>query len=216
MPQAERKEMVTNDLVKGINRAYEGIRKGPSRGTIIAVAVFVAIVAVYFVGRHFWNASDAADSKRWLMLDESVFPEQLTGLLDESDMKDTTQYQIVRFKEARMKLAQGLRELGSGESKVREKARADVSDARKIYEELAKSSSRTPQLHQEAIWGSAKAAEALGGGDNLDDARKLYESLRKEYPNSALGKDAAKQLERLDSASTKKDLQELTRELEGK
>jgi hypothetical protein len=216
MAQAERKEMVTNDLVKGINRAYEGIRKGPSRSTIITVAVFVAIVALVFLVRYFWNASNAADSKRWLMVDEAVFPEQLTGLLDDQEIKDSTQYQIVRFKEARMKLTQGLRELGSGESKVREKARNDVTDARKIYEELAKSSSRTPQLHQEALWGAAKAYEALGGSDNLEESRKLYESLRKEYPTSALGKDAAKQLDRLDLPSTKKDLQDLTRELEGK
>src|SRR5262249_37801068 len=161
--QAERKEMVTNDLVKGINRAYEGIRKGPSRGTIITLAVIVAIVLTVILVRYFINTSNAADSKRWLMLDEAVFPAQLTGLLDDEEMKDSTQYQIVRFKEARMKLTQGLRELGSGESKVREKARNDVADARKIYEELAKSSSRTPQLHQEALWGAAKASEALGG-----------------------------------------------------
>ena len=216
MAQAERKEMVSSDLAKGINRAYEGLKKGPSRGTIITLAVVVAVVVVVLLARYFWLASNTADSKRWLLLDEAVFPDQVAALLDDAELKDTTQYQVARFKEARLKLQQGLRELGSGDSKVREKARKNVSEAREIYAELAKSSSKTPQLHQEALWGAAKAAETLGGSDNVEDARKLYESLRKEYPGSALGKDAVKQLDRLDSASTKKDLQDLARELDTK
>jgi hypothetical protein len=206
--------MVTNDLVKGINSVYEGMRKGPSRGTIITLGVVVAVVLIVVVFWYFRNASHAADSKRWLMLDEAVFPEQLTELLDEQDMKDSTQYQLARFKEARMKLAQGLRDLGSNESAVRKKAHDNVEEAKKIYEELERSSSKTsPQLHQEAIWGAAKAYEALGGGDNVREATKLYEKLQKDYPASALGKDAKKQLDRLDNPQTKKDLQDLSSEL---
>lgn len=210
--QAERKELVTNDLVKQINRAYEGIKQGPSRNTILFLVGAGVVVLIGVLFWYFWRTSAVTESHRWLALDEAVFPDQISELVNDKEIKDTPQHRIARFKEARMKMAQGLRDLGHLVPSEREKARKNLEEAVKIYEELVKTSSRTPQLHQEAIWGAAKGYEALGGTDNIDEAIKLYRSLEKEYPKSALGNDARKQLERLESPSTQKDLKEIHKE----
>ena len=100
--------------------------------------------------------------------------------------------------------AVGLKTLGDLTRK--DQAVKDIESARQIYEELAKTSGRVPLLHQEALWGAAKASESLG---NVPAATQLYEKLAKEYPNTALGKDAKKQLERLASPGAKKDIDEI-------
>jgi hypothetical protein len=205
---AEKKELERNVLVEQLSKAYEGIKQGPSRGTVIFLAVVGAAVALYFIWTWFQTSSNRTASKRWLELDEVVFPEQLEKLVDDKDLKDTPQHRLARFKEARHKLAQGLRDLGNRQ--LRKEARAQIEEGTKIYEDLAKSTGRVPLLHQEALWGAAKGSESLG---NIERARELYTQLKSDYESTALGKDARKQLDRLDSAATKKDLQELAREL---
>jgi hypothetical protein len=214
--QAERKELQGNALAQQLNRAYEGIKQGPSRGTIIVLALVITAVLLFILFRYFWVSSSSADSQRWLMVDSANFPEQLNALLDDKELKDTPQHRIVRFKEARMKMSQGLRDWGNGNSNIRERAKKNVEEAVDLYDKLAKESSRTPQLHQEALWAAAKGYETLGGSDNLARATERYETLKKEYEKSALGKDAEKQLKRLSNPSTKQTLSDLGREFDGK
>ena len=45
------------------------------------------------------------------------------------------------------------------------------------------------------MFGAAKGSESLG---EIEQAKKYYQKLVKEYPQSVFGKDAAKQLDRLD------------------
>jgi hypothetical protein len=205
---AEKKELERNVLAEKLGQAYQGIKQGPSRGTVIFLGVVAAAAILFFVFRHFYNSSNELASKRWLELDGILFPEQLDTLLEDKDLKDTPQYRLARFKEARLKLAQGLRDLGN--KQLRKEARKQIEEGTAIYEELAKSTGRIPVLHQEALWGAAKGAESLG---NIERARELYTRLKTDYETTALGKDARKQLDRLDNDATKKDLKELAREL---
>ncbi len=210
---AERKELERNVLAQQLGRAYQGIRQGPSRGTVIFLGVIVAAVLIYFVYRYFSQSSADASSHRWLKLDTALFPQQLGDLLEEGDFKDSAQYRLAQLRMARADLARGLRDLGHVNPRVRNDARERIEKAAKLYDELAKSPGRVPLLHQEALWGAAKAYEALGGADNIDAARERYEKLRSEYPTSALGKDAKKQLDRLGSDATRQELREINREL---
>jgi hypothetical protein len=213
MAQTDRKELVTNDLAKGLTSAYEGLKKGPSRGTIIGLAVLLAIVLLCILGRWYWVSSNTTESKRWQTVDGAVFPSEIVSSLDEKDLEGTSQLTALRYQTARMKLAEGVRELG--DSSTRKKGREKIAEAKTIYEDLSKkSSSLSPVLHQEALWGAAKAYEALGRSDDLDEAIKLYEKLRKEYPSSALGRDAKKQLQRLNDKETRQKIVELTRQLD--
>lgn len=222
--QAERKELERNSLAQHINRAYTGIKQGPSRGTILLLAVVIVAVLLFFLFRYFWSSSSSADSQRWLQLDQAVFPIQLTELVDDADakFKDTPQYRLAQFREARLKMSQGIRDFGNGNSSIREKAVKNIQDAIVSYDELAKQyelakqSTRTPLLHQEALWAAAKGYETLGGSDNIAKATERYETLKKDYEKSALGKDAKKQLERLSNPETKQILSDLNREFGSK
>src|SRR5262249_52985407 len=154
--------------------------------------------------RWFSRSSEATTSQRWLLLDEIVFTEQLDETLKDASLKETPQGKILSFKEARVKLAEGLRDWAADPARAREK----VEKGTELYEGLIKSSGRVPLLHQEALWGAAQGNEALG---ELAKAREHYEKLVKEYPVSALGKDARKQLDRLESEAGQKEAHELSK-----
>jgi hypothetical protein len=205
MKAEHRKELESNVLVHQLEKAYQGIRQGPSRTTVIWIVGALVVVGVYVLFRIFMSSSEATASERWLKLDDVVFPEQLEKVVTENDLKDTPQGRLARFKEARLQLSEGMRVLGNNPTEGTEK----IESATKTYEELAKSPGKVPLLHQEALWATAKGNEALG---EFDTAMKWYKKLADEYPTSALGKDATKQLERLENAD-KKELAALKKAL---
>jgi hypothetical protein len=204
-----RKELERNSLAQQLGRAITTIKQGPSRGTIIFFAVIVAAVVIYFVWRGFSNSSNRSTSERWLKLDSAIFPDQIDTLLKDSNFEGTPQERLVKLKKARFEMAQGLRDLG--DLSKREAARKRISEAVDLYDDLAKSAGKVPLLHQEALWAAAKGYEALGGPDNLEEARKRYEKVLDEYKSSTFARDARKQLERLKSDSS--ELREINREL---
>jgi hypothetical protein len=206
MKAEHRKELETNVLAQQLEKAYQGLRQGPSRTTILWIVGIVAVLLIYFLFRYFMSSSEAATSERWLELDDIVFPEQLETVLKKGDLKDTPQGRLARFKEARLNLSEGVRILGNSPTDGVEK----IENATKAYEELAKSSLKVALLHQEALWGAAKGNEALG---NIEQATSWYTKLKDEYPTSALGEDAKNQLKRLESPQTQADLAALKKAL---
>jgi hypothetical protein len=206
MKAEHRKALQTNTLAQELTRVVEGIKKGPSRSTLFWLALFAVGLGIFFTFRYFWRQSEATASQRWLEYDEVVFPEQLSSFVKNPELTDTQQGRLGRYKEARYKLGKGLRDLGANPTAALEDIRAGTE----LYEQLLKETARVDLLIQEALWGAAKGREAL---DELDDARKNYERLAKEYPASELGKDAKKQLERLDSPEGKRDIRDLAKAL---
>src|SRR4051812_21554218 len=97
MAQTERKEQVTNDLVKGFTHAYESLKKGPSRGTIITLAVIVAAVVLIVVWRYVVVTSTATASKHWVMVDNAFFPGQIAETASEKELEGTNQAMALRF-----------------------------------------------------------------------------------------------------------------------
>src|ERR1700722_15661242 len=104
MKAEHRKELETNVLAQQLGKAYEGLKQGPSRSTVLWVGGAVAVVLIVFLFRYFMSSSEATASERWTKLDEVAFPEQLDSLLKESDFKDTPQGRLAEFKEARLNL----------------------------------------------------------------------------------------------------------------
>ena len=165
------------------------------------------MILVIGLFRWFTWTSESSSSKRWTMLDEVVFPEQLDLLMKEGDLKESSlQGRLARFKEARLDLSQGVRDLVFD----RDVAVKRVEKATSLYEELSLSAGKVPLLHQEALWGAAKGNETLG---EYEKARGLYKKLVETYPASAMGKDAKKQLERLDSPASEAELALLKKSL---
>ena len=162
------------------------------------------MVLAVLLFNYFLSSSAAVSSGRWLALDEVTFPEQAELLDSNRTLSGTPQGRLLRFKEARMNMSQGLRLLGVHRASALER----IQKATETYEDLLKSAGRVPLLHQEALAGAAKGSETLG---DLEQAKKWYESLARDYKSSALGEDAAKQLKRLDES--KAELRELAKEL---
>ena len=207
MKAEERKALESNSLQEGLTQVLDGVKQGPSNTLLFWVgSVVLAVLAVMLF---FWFArsSEATASGRWVALGDATFLPQVDELVGQADLKDTPQGRLARFKSARLNLSQGLRELGGAKS---DRARESIAAATKDYDELLRTAGRVPLLHQEALWGAAKGHEAQG---EYEKARELYGRLVKEYAASALGKDAEKQLKRLDDndEQKKKDLADLAR-----
>jgi tetratricopeptide (TPR) repeat protein len=206
MKAEERKALEHNDLADQLNRAYETLKQGPSRGTVWFVGITAAVLLVAGLFYMFYRSSEASASQRWLKLDDVVFTQQLEIVEKESDLKDTPQGRLLRFKDARVKLTQGFQDLANDTTRAVKR----IEDAKDEYEKLIKSAGRVPLLHQEALSGAAKANEALG---EIDAAIEHYKTLVGEYKDSALGIDAAKQLARLTTEAGRTEARELARKL---
>lgn len=206
MKAEERKALETNVLADQLGRAMEGLKQPPPRSLLVYLGLAIAAVVLVVAFRWFYRTSLSAESQRWLQVDSAVFTEQLDTLLEEKDLKGSLQGSTVRLKEARLKLAQGLRDLGANPALAHE----SLDAAGKLYEELLKSKliGRVELLEQEALSGAARVNEAVG---EIDQAVSYYKRLKGTFPKSALGKDAAKQLERLESDAGRKRAAELAR-----
>lgn len=202
MKAEERKSLEQNSLVQGLEEAYEGIKKGPSSTFLYWAIGIVAVLLVLGLFRYFMMSSETITSNRWASLSQAVFAPQVEALAAKSEWQDTPQGRLARFKEARLEMSTGLRELGINPKSGQE----HLLNAAGHYEALIKASARVPLLHQEALWGAARARESLG---ELDKAREHYQKLVKEYEKTALGEDAARQLKRLDDPANERDLAEL-------
>src|SRR5262245_62383755 len=212
MKAEERKALETNVLVDRLSKAYEGIKHGPSRSTVFYGVLLLLALLVVVAIRYFMRDSDRLASERWTKLDAATFPAQIDDLAEDKDLKNTPQGRLARYMQARAALAEGLRDLGSW----RDRALERIKTATETYEDLLKSSSeRVPLLRQEALWGAAVGNETLATSESLEKARAYYEKLAKEYPESELGKEARRQIERLDSESTQRELKALRELTEG-
>jgi hypothetical protein len=195
----------TNVLTEKLGRAYQGIKQGPSRGMLLVGGLVVLVVVLVFTWRYFSTSSRATASARWLRLDGAVFPPQLEDVVADKDFKGSTPGRIARYKEARVHLHAGLRDLG----RKTPFAYGSIRKATELYEELLKESAPLPLLQQEALWGAAKGHESLG---DLPKARELYERLMTQHKGSALAADAEKQLARLDNPGNQQELKSIVKE----
>ena len=65
MKAEHRKELQTNVLADRLGKAIQGIKEGPSRGTMLFVGVVALAGLLIFVWWYFWSTSQAAESARW-------------------------------------------------------------------------------------------------------------------------------------------------------
>jgi hypothetical protein len=205
MKAEHRKELATNVLADRLGRAYAGLKHGPSRGTVFYFGLALVAGLIVLAWWYFSTSSAKHNSDRWVKFDELVFPEQVGGFLQKEEIKDTPQARLARFLEARQQLRDGLSRLGS----ERDEGTRGVRRGTELYEELLKESAAAPLLQQEALWGAAKGNETLG---NRDKAKGFYKRLREEFPDSALAKDADRQLKRLKDEANQQDLNDLAAE----
>ena len=64
MKAEHRKELESNVLVHQIEKAYQGIRQGPSRTTLLWVGAAVVVLVVYVLFRIFMSSSASLNPSR--------------------------------------------------------------------------------------------------------------------------------------------------------
>jgi hypothetical protein len=207
MKAEHRKELMTNTLANRLGEAIQGMKEGPSRGTMLFLGAIGLILLLVLVWRFFATSAEESDSARWLRWDNLASPEQLKSFADNKEIQGHMQGRLARLEEARRALYDGLRDLG--DPAVRAKAQENIRRAAELYDKLADELSDKASLHQQALMGAAKAHESLG---EIEPAHEYYQQLTQKYANTYLGEEAAKQIERLNGAKQSGELKALGEE----
>jgi hypothetical protein len=208
MKAEHRKELKTNALADSLGRALQTMKEGPSQRTLLWAGVIVLAVVLFLVWRWVKSSSEESDSALWLRWNTLYTPAEVQKFADEA--KGTTQGRVARFQLARLRVRNGVQALGV----FKNDGRQELQEGARAYEALVEETRDLPVMQQEALMGAAKAYESLG---DLAKARSLYERLAREHGNTAAGKGAAQQLERLNKEKANQDLEALLAEYgEGK
>jgi hypothetical protein len=191
MKAQHRKELQTNALADRMGRLIESAKAGPNQTMLIIGGVILVILLIIFGWRYYSKVSSQTRSDLWLKVEEASDLEDIEKIAKESP--NTVPGRVARLQWARTLYRQGIEKLYSVTD--RDNAQKNLEDARNLYDQLAKELTDSPVMVQEAMMGSAKARESLG---DLDSATAAYNKLAKDFPKSALGKEAedrAKQLQ---------------------
>jgi hypothetical protein len=220
MKAEERKVLQKNDLAAGIEKLMSGVTEGPSKNTVmytvLGLVAIALVITMIWTWKYFANQSELADADRWEELNRinstnawTVNPDELKRFAEDKNNVGTAQARVARFELARF-WSQSDRDLANSIPERRSDALNNVKKGRDLYVELIAEAGEVPDQVQEALMGAAKGSETLG---DIEQARKYYERLNKDYPQSPYGKDAAKQMDRLNNS---KDLDALKKLFEPK
>jgi hypothetical protein len=208
MKAEHRHQLQTNILADKVGKVIQGMKSGP-KSTTVAVwgVVFVVIIGI-ILWQYTAAASQSRQSAEWQTIDKAMHdPAKGMKTLEEIASEDETSLtnRTARFQLARIRFSAGQAGLTGAD---RADAIKVIQEARNLYEKLRGQCADAPLLEQEASFGYAKALEALTGVTTpTDPAADLaaaigeYKALAKKYPDSPLGKSAAKRVEELEGHS---------------
>ena len=128
------------------------------------------------------------------------------------DHPGTVVARIASFHLNRYQMYQALAHVAGPTSDERIKAADSLVEIRDRYSELARQSASEPELVEESLMQVAKADEVLAAvpkadrpkepRETLDTAQSAYEELATRFPDTYLGKQAAKRAQELDDHKT--------------
>jgi hypothetical protein len=207
MKGQHRHELQTNFLADRVGRFLEAMKSGGRSNKSLLAWVFVLLtVGTYAIWQYTATAGQNERSEQWLELSTSLRDlsggeKSLATLADSAT--GTIPGRTARFEVARMELQLGQQNLRSAVNRT--DAVKNIQLAQKRYDELSKICVDNPLLTQEALMGVASAEESLIGVPDpdqpdkicgsLDRAVQYYQRLVKDFPESPLGKAAAKRIE---------------------
>jgi hypothetical protein len=233
MKAEHRHQLHTNALADRVGQLLKGVRSAPkSTSTLIWVFVLLALGTVA-VWQYAAKATVSERSALWTDVDLAARdvgagPVALHAI--EIRNHGTLPARAAQFLLARWNLQQGLGSL-VGDDRVR--ALPLLSDARKLYGELAPQCVDVPLLAQEALLGRATAEESLAGivepaettgtsatdgseqtkeekrAGSLNKALEYYEELAKRYPDTIAGKEAEKRAQQLQQRTSRSEIEQL-------
>jgi tetratricopeptide (TPR) repeat protein len=200
MKTKRRHELQTNQLADSLAHAIEVVKPYTRVifGLLLAVVVLgctYAYLSAQASGKQdrAWDDYIEATTRNPLSMGMELDRKKLDDLIEKS--KGTHAAEWARLTLADAELVQGTEQLFSDKSD----ATSTLQQAVSLYEEAVQDA-HDPLLRQGALFGMARANEALG---ELDKAEKEYEQLLTEFPNSAYAVEAKRREEDLKKNSTK-------------
>lgn len=196
MKTTRRHELQTNELADRLSHWIEAV-KPYSRA---ALAVVLAIVVVIFAWSYLSSQSSRKQAEGWnaffAAMNERDPQESLADIASRYAGSEVASW-------ARVTLADIQTQIGTNQLFAEKgKAKDELRDAAEKYRAVLLET-QEPALLQRAMFGLARAHEAQGTPDSLDNARKEYRSIGEKWPDSPYAKDAASRAVALDTAAAK-------------
>jgi hypothetical protein len=204
MKAEERKRLERNELADRLKHAWEGVASTTPKSNRIWTIALAALVIV-LIWALYSRYTTGQDISLWARLDTSFDLDQLRSLYKE--FPNTTQGRIARYQIARIQFAESIQKVAAQNADDRVAAAKNIEDVRKAYSELVQVTGLPPLMNQEAMLQLARTEEILASVPQTDDAAKMrgtldqaityYDELKKKYPESMAGKQAAARAEEL-------------------
>ena len=209
MKAEERKHLKENELAERLGRVWRAVASGSTTNTIIW-GVILCGLAIAIGWRYYSNATFQSRSAEWTAVERAGTAAELERIIN--DHPGTVVARTARFHLNRHLIDQALGHIASPTSEERLKAANSLEEIRNSYLELAKVTTDEPELIQESLMQVARADEVLAAvpkadsvltpRETLDNAQKAYEALATRFPESYLGKQAAKRAQEMEEHKT--------------
>jgi hypothetical protein len=201
MKAEHRKELQTNLLADRMGRMVQRVKGGPSRRSLLWIALAVLVVIVYLGWTLYRSNQRAIVSTNWLLLGEQYItaPGKTRGTLDLSgwvkESPDTSSALA-----ARMQLVwsaflwdEGIKAMGANPDIALLRLKA----AEKYYEQFGEECKDDPILAPEAAYALAVIEESktVENRDFLDKALARYRGVASRFRDSAAGKAAQQRVD---------------------
>lgn len=194
MKAQHRHELQTNQLAELLEAQIDKVK--PYTQAIIGVVVAaMVLLGVYFYLRHMDRSAEQAASDQLVAAIQPGIDQIRDLQATIENHPDTQQATIAQLVMGEELLRAGADQLFTNKAEGN-KNLGKAADAFLA----AESGAKDQMLKAWALFGLGRAHESQG---KLDQARKDYERLKKEYPNSSLADDAEQHLKNLDKQSTK-------------
>lgn len=198
MKSERRHELQENELADWLETSIA--RVTPHLKTIGGLALAIAVcVGAYAIWKNraagdqraawdsFYAAANGKDANEEMLRLADARPTDAAGLWARLYVADAS-------------LADGVQNLFSNRTVAKPKLKEAVAAYGLVATNAA---GKYDALVPRALYGQAKAYEALGEKSDLDAALKLYKQIQEEYPDSALATDSAARVAALEKPSSK-------------
>ncbi|HEX3727759.1 MAG TPA: hypothetical protein VHV08_16015 [Pirellulales bacterium] len=198
MKTERRHELQTNQLADSLARLIESAKPYSRAGLALLVAIVVVVFAWFFMA----HQSNSRVAQGWDEYFAALEPSNRDAREQLNDI--SVRYAGTPVAEwARLVLADLQLDNGTNQLLVQKKdARDELRQAAEKYRGVLLEA-RLPAVRQQATFGLARAHEALGTPDSLEEARKEYRSIGQQWPDCAYAAAGESRANDLDQASTK-------------
>jgi hypothetical protein len=229
MKAQHRHELKTNALADRMGGLLQSMKSAPKTTSVLVWVFIILALGTYAVWQYQASAAQSQRSELWTQVDQGTHePEGGTRSLEElgKNHSGSIAGRAANFTLARLNFQEGQEGLDSFR---RTEAVQKLVQAREMYQKLSKQCADAPALAQEALMGLAKAEESLVGiavpksdedkteeptyYGSLDKALEYYRQLADKYPDSPLGKAAAKRVEDLEKPETREQIEKVYTEI---